>query len=72
MSKGNPLKDTRKKASRNAVTEDVARKAAEEPTKRLNANVPESLHRRVKIEATRRGVSITDFLVEALEAHLEE
>lgn len=45
-------------------------KAAEEPTKRLNANVAESLHRAVRLEAARRGVDMKDILVEALMEYL--
>lgn len=41
-----------------------------QPTKRLNANICESLHQRVKIAAIEWGVSITDFVIETLEAHL--
>lgn len=45
-------------------------KAAQEPTKRLNANVPESLHRAVRMEAARRGVDMKDVMVEALTEYL--
>lgn len=44
--------------------------AAKEPTKRLNANVPESLHQAVRMEAARRGVEMKTVMVEALEEYL--
>lgn len=47
-----------------------AEKAAQEDTKRLNANVPESLHRAVRMEAARRGVDMKTVMVEALTEHL--
>lgn len=72
--KDNPLGGLTRKpgTAPRADVEATADRAAEEPTKRLNANVPESLHRRVKLEATRRGVTITDLLVDLLEANLPE
>jgi predicted HicB family RNase H-like nuclease len=45
-------------------------RAREEPTKRLNANVPESLHRAVKLEAARRGVDMKAIMVDALREYL--
>jgi predicted HicB family RNase H-like nuclease len=50
--------------------QEQAKKAAQEPTKRLNANVPESLHRAVRMEAARRGVDMKDVMVEALAEYL--
>jgi predicted HicB family RNase H-like nuclease len=44
--------------------------AATEDTKRLNANVPESLHRAVRMEAARRGVEMKQVMVEALTEYL--
>lgn len=45
-------------------------KAGEEPTKRLNANVPESLHQAVRMEAARRGVEMKQVMIEALTEYL--
>lgn len=45
-------------------------KAREEPTKRLNANVPKSLHKAVRMEAARREVDMKTVMVEALEEYL--
>lgn len=50
--------------------QEQTEKAREEPTKRLNANVPESLHRAVRMEAARRGVDMKDVMVEALREYL--
>lgn len=44
--------------------------AASEPTKRLNANVPESLHRAVRMEAVRQDTNMKTVLIEALEEYL--
>lgn len=44
--------------------------AASEPTKRLNANVPESLHKAVRMEAARRGIEMKEIMVEALKEYL--
>jgi predicted HicB family RNase H-like nuclease len=58
----------KRKASQEAKQE--AKRAAQEPTKRLNANVPESLHRAVRVEAARRGIDMKQVMVEALEEYL--
>jgi predicted HicB family RNase H-like nuclease len=61
-------------ASRQTEKSDEAREqmeeAAEEDTKRLNANVPESLHRAVRMEAARRGIEMKQVMVEALTEYL--
>lgn len=44
--------------------------AASEPTKRLNANVPVSLHRAVRMEAARREIDMKTVMIEALEEYL--
>ena len=50
--------------------QEQTEKASEEPTKRLNANVPESLHRAVRMEAARRGVDMKQIMVKALTGYL--
>ena len=50
--------------------EEQIEKAATEDTKRLNANVPESLHQAVRMEAARRGVDMKTVMVEALAEYL--
>lgn len=66
--------DLTKHASRNTEKSKEAQKqvekAAEEETKRLNANVPESLHQAVRMEAARRGVEMKQVMVEALTEYL--
>lgn len=67
--------DLSKQAQRTRENENVRQQqeaAAEEPTKRLNANVPESLHKAVRMEAARRGVDMKTVMVEALEAYLPD
>jgi predicted HicB family RNase H-like nuclease len=59
-----------RKQEKSPQAQEQAQKAAEEPTKRLNANVPESLHRAVRVEAARRGVDMKDVMVEALVEYL--
>jgi predicted HicB family RNase H-like nuclease len=49
---------------------EQSEQAAKEPTKRLNANVSESLHRAVRMEAARRGVEMKTVMVEALTEYL--
>lgn len=71
MGKHGNLEDV---ASRQTGKSDEAREqmeeAAEEDTKRLNANVPESLHQAVRMEAARRGVDMKTVMVEALTEYL--
>jgi len=55
-----------RKTSKSDEAEEQAERAAEEETKRLNANVPKSLHRAVRMEAARRGVEMKTVMVEAL------
>ena len=43
-----------------------------ETTAKLNANIPISLHRRVKAEAAHEGRSITDLLRELLGSWIED
>jgi predicted HicB family RNase H-like nuclease len=50
--------------------QEQSERASEEPTKRPNANVPESLHRAVRMEAARRGVEMKTVMVEALTEYL--
>ena len=43
-----------------------------EPTKRLNVEIPASLHRRVKIAAVVSETTIVDLVTIALEEYLEQ
>ena len=49
-----------------------ALKGAVTDTKRVNANIPLTLHRRLKMAAAARGVDMTAIIVEALEKQLAE
>lgn len=51
---------------------EAAASAGEEDTRRLNAEVPESLHRRVRMEAARQGRSMKAVLVDALGEYLND
>lgn len=59
-----------RQTEKSSEAQEQEEKAAEEPTKRLNANVPESLHRAVRMEAARRGVEMKQVMVEALTEYL--
>lgn len=52
--------------------ERVLDEVTKEETTRLNAVVPVSLHKAVKIQAASEGRSITDLLVEALNEYLSK
>lgn len=54
--------------------EDLKKKVAEddEPRKRLNVEIPESLHTELKIYATKHGASMTDIVEGLLRDHLNE
>jgi predicted HicB family RNase H-like nuclease len=59
-----------RKTAKSGEAQEQADAAAEEPKKRLNANVPESLHQAVRMEAARRGVDMKTVMVEALTEYL--
>ena len=42
-----------------------------EPTKRLNVEVPASLHRRLKVASATHETTITEIVLAALENHLD-
>jgi predicted HicB family RNase H-like nuclease len=67
---GNLSDVAKRQRSKTQQAKEQEQKAAKEPTKRLNANVPESLHRAVRMEAARRGVDMKDVMVEALIEYL--
>lgn len=51
--------------------ERVLAEVAAEPTKRLNVEVPASLHRRLKLSAADRETTITEMVIVALENYLD-
>jgi predicted HicB family RNase H-like nuclease len=54
------------------LKEQVIEEVAREETTRLNAMIPVSLHKRVKMQAVEEGRSITDIVIEALEEYLSK
>ena len=61
-----------KSGRRDSETKDrVLEELSAEPTKRLNVEVPASLHRRLKVESANRDTTITEMVVVALERYLD-
>ena len=57
---------------RNSESKDEAMaEVTSEPTKRLNVEIPASLHRRVKIAAVVNETTIVEMVTDALEEYLE-
>lgn len=54
-------------AEEHAATEQAK---ASTNTIRLNADIPEELHKKIKIAAATKGVSIKDILVDLINKHL--
>jgi predicted HicB family RNase H-like nuclease len=67
---GDLSKHTGRKTEKSNEAREQVQRAAEEDTKRLNANVPESLHKAVRMEAARRGVEMKQVMIEALTEYL--
>jgi predicted HicB family RNase H-like nuclease len=67
---GDLAEHTGRNTERSEEAREQVKRAAEEDTKRLNANVPESLHKAVRMEAARRGVEMKQVMVEALTEYL--
>jgi predicted HicB family RNase H-like nuclease len=67
---GDLTQQVQRQTGKSAEAQRATQKAAEEDTKRLNANIPLSLHARVKVYAARRGQTMTDVIEEALRAYL--
>lgn len=56
----------------NDAKEQVMQDIAKEETTRLNADVPVSLHKKVKLQAVEEGRSITDIVIESLKEYLSK
>jgi predicted DNA binding CopG/RHH family protein len=60
-------------ANREALVETeptaAPQKSEPEKIKRLTLDIPESLHRSIKLKATREGVTMVELLRQLLEAH---
>lgn len=57
---------------RTDTKERVLEEVAKEETTRLNAVVPVSLHKAVKVQAASEGRSITDILIDSLNEYLSK
>lgn len=57
---------------RTETKERVLEEVAKEETTRLNAVVPMSLHKAVKVQAATEGRSITDILIDSLNEYLSK
>jgi predicted HicB family RNase H-like nuclease len=62
----------KKKRRGSRAKDEALSEVAKEETTRLNAIVPVSLHRQVKLQAAKEGKSITDILITSLEAYLKK
>ena len=61
-----PKKSRRKREEKDQAIREVQR----EKTKRLNAEIPEELHRKVKLLALQSDKNITDIVIESLTSYL--
>lgn len=50
----------------------VLAEISSEPTRRMNVEVPASLHRRVKMASVASDTTITEIVIDALEVYLRE
>ena len=57
---------------RTETKERVLEEVAKEETTRLNAVVPVSLHKAIKVRAASEGRSITDILIDSLNEYLSK
>lgn len=67
---GNLGEQVGRQTEKSEEAQQQVERAAEEDTKRLNANVPESLHKAVRMEAARRGIEMKQVMIEALTEYL--
>ena len=65
------LQPKKNRRSRKEKTEAM-QVASQEPTKRLNAEIPQSLHSEVKIQAVRENRKIVDLVIDALREYLSK
>ena len=70
MPEGSLHDHANRKREKSKRAKEQEEKAAQEETKRLNANVPQSMHKAVRMEAARRGVEMKTVIMNALEEHL--
>ena len=65
------LQPKKTRRDRAAKTEAI-QAASKEDTKRLNAEIPVSLHNQIKIRAVEEGRNIVDLVVDALNDYLNK
>ena len=63
-----PKKNRRERKEKNQAMQV----ASSEPTKRLNAEIPQSLHSEVKIQAVKENRKIVDVVIDALKEYLSK
>jgi hypothetical protein len=61
-----------RKDSQNEDMDNLMEEAGQEDLADLNAQIPESLHRRVKMQAVQQDTTIREEVIAALEAHLTD
>ena len=69
-SRSSSLSDLTRKQHRNPNKERLLSDVAKEETKRLNANIPISLHTKIKIRAAEEGRDMTELVIDALGEYL--
>lgn len=65
-------KQVERQTGKSEEAQKALEKASKEETKRLNANIPLSLHARVKVYAFQRGLTMTDVVEDALRGYLPD
>lgn len=70
MKKPNRIKDQGREKS--AKHSEALKAAAAEASKRLNIQIPESLHAKIKIAAAKRGVTMQELVIEAVNEALSK
>lgn len=65
------LQPKKNRRERKEKTEAI-QMASMEPTKRLNAEIPQSLHSQVKIQAVRENRKIVELVIDALREYLSK
>ena len=70
MKKPNRIQD--KSREKSAQHSEALKAATAEASKRLNIQIPESLHARIKIAAAQRGVTMQELVIEAVNESLSK
>ena len=70
MKKPNRIGD--KSREKSAKHSEALKAASAEASKRLNIQIPESLHASIKIAAARRGVTMQELVIEAVNETLSK